>query len=268
MVIAEHPLIETIINDLRTELSRSLGADFVGMYVIGSLATGDFQHGVSDIDIVVVTASEINNFQFKSLESIHNSMRAAAHELAESLGVSYLSLETLRSGDFGQMYPAIWRGTAFHLEEAASELVIARNVLRAKALVVCGPLPDSLCELTSGEDLRSVMLKACRSEFRHCSDMIDSYTALSFWVLTVCRALYTVLNETIVSKQLAAEWVIRTWPEWSSLIESALSVRNNATLVSSDWREDSQIVVSRARRFIDFAIQEIESSGSKRFGSS
>ena len=51
---------------------------FVGLYLYGSLATGDFSVGTSDIDFAVVTEGELSDAQVAALGAMHARLEAPA----------------------------------------------------------------------------------------------------------------------------------------------------------------------------------------------
>src|SRR5215210_4472239 len=53
------PHIDALIRELLAGVQAALGEQFVGLYLHGSLANGDFAPGRSDIDFLVVTESEL-----------------------------------------------------------------------------------------------------------------------------------------------------------------------------------------------------------------
>ena len=64
----------------------AIKANFVGAYLVGSLATGDFDHD-SDVDFLVVTDDELTDVQVQSLQALH----------LESLTMSAVSSSFLRT---------------------------------------------------------------------------------------------------------------------------------------------------------------------------
>jgi hypothetical protein len=47
----------------------------------------------------------------------------------------------------------------------------------------------------------------------------------AYAVLTLCRILYTLKNNTITSKDKAAKWCIKVMPEWEKLVNLSLEYR-------------------------------------------
>jgi predicted nucleotidyltransferase len=90
------------VNDLLQELLESvraiLGSHFIGMYLDGSLASGDFDQE-SDIDFVVVTDVEISDDLILALEAMHERIAAIDSSWAIQLEGSYVSEQAIRRYD-------------------------------------------------------------------------------------------------------------------------------------------------------------------------
>ncbi|MBI3647417.1 MAG: nucleotidyltransferase domain-containing protein [Actinobacteria bacterium] len=48
--------------------TQALGVDLVGSYLFGSVVTGDFDPGISDVDTVAVLRSDLTAAQLAALE--------------------------------------------------------------------------------------------------------------------------------------------------------------------------------------------------------
>src|SRR5712691_7513272 len=76
---------------------RALGESLVGAYLFGSVATGDFEPGVSDVDTVTVLWSDLET---ESLEKLHQDIVEEVPGWDDRVEVVYLSthaLDTFRS---------------------------------------------------------------------------------------------------------------------------------------------------------------------------
>lgn len=63
--------INKLLTNLLFRMQNILGEKLVGLYLYGSLATGDFNQNVSDIDLVAVLESEIDGGEFEQVEKMH-----------------------------------------------------------------------------------------------------------------------------------------------------------------------------------------------------
>ena len=52
-------------------LEQELGADLLGLYLFGSLATGGFVEGRSDIDLLAVLVRDVDAERLSALERLH-----------------------------------------------------------------------------------------------------------------------------------------------------------------------------------------------------
>ena len=68
-----HTDVNEILNLLLTNVKEILQDQFIGMYLFGSLANGDFDE-YSDIDVLVVTDGEIQESTFSALKNMHMEM--------------------------------------------------------------------------------------------------------------------------------------------------------------------------------------------------
>ena len=63
--------VNAVLHDLLVNIQALLGRRFLGMYVLGSLALGDFDPRTSDIDFIVVTDVEMGDDLFHGLQELH-----------------------------------------------------------------------------------------------------------------------------------------------------------------------------------------------------
>jgi predicted nucleotidyltransferase len=76
--------------DLYNRVSAILADDLVGFYLYGSLATGGFQVGRSDIDFVVITRDQLPTLIIASLEAIHEELIESGDKWANKLEGAYV----------------------------------------------------------------------------------------------------------------------------------------------------------------------------------
>jgi hypothetical protein len=67
--------VGALLDQLRARLAAR--SDLIGIYVYGSLVTGDFSPAASDIDVVVLLRDEPGPVAVRELEQLHQSLRAA-----------------------------------------------------------------------------------------------------------------------------------------------------------------------------------------------
>ena len=223
-----YPDVNALLRVLLSSARAILGNQFVGMYLFGSLACGDFDRD-SDVDAVVVTDGDISDDLFSSLRAMHERVATLDSPWATQLEVSYIPRHALRRFDPDcALHPHIDRGTGegLRMTRHDADWVVQRHVLREKGVVLAGPSPRTLIDPVTPDDLRRAVLEVLRGWY---APMLDDPAALqsrgyqSYTVLTMCRMLYTLQHGAVVSKPFAARWARETLDaRWADLIERAL----------------------------------------------
>ena len=73
-----------------------LGDYFIGMYLYGSLATGDFDANRSDIDFLVVTREKLPRSLISDLKIMHTQLYESGLEWATKLEGAYIPIDAIR----------------------------------------------------------------------------------------------------------------------------------------------------------------------------
>jgi len=204
-----YPAVNAVLHTLLSDAQAILGPHFVGLYLYGSLAGGDFDPRRSDVDFLVVTAAGLPDDFIAALEALHARLAASGDQWAAKLEGAYIPQRALRRYDPADPpYPFVNEGR-FYLACQGSDWVIQRHVLREQGVVLAGPAPYTLIDPVGPDDLRQAVVGILRQWW---APMLDDPTRLrrsdyqAYAVLTMCRALYTLENGAIVSKPVAAHW--------------------------------------------------------------
>lgn len=249
------PQANLLLSDLLAGARSVLGEAFVGMYLYGSLALGDFDPASSDIDFVVVTAGELPAESVTRLEALHGHLALSHPRWAPELEGSYIPAADLRRYDPARAcHLHVFAGKVF-MEEHGIHWVIERHVLREHGVVLAGPAPRSLIDPVSPGDLRSAVAELMRSWWLPMAENPDRlYDAkyLRYALVTMCRVLYTLRHGAVVSKPAAMRWALETVDcEWRPLLEST-------PVAVADMVSDR---VNGTRAFIRFTAACMEPSG-------
>jgi len=154
------PEVNAILHELLESIQDILGAHFIGMYLEGSLANGDFDQD-SDIDFVVVTDVEVTENFFSALQTMHERIARIDSRWAVQLEGSYISQQGLRRYDHANdIHPNIERGSGERLKLTQHEEVwnVHRHILREHGITIIGPAPRTLIDPVTPNALRSAML--------------------------------------------------------------------------------------------------------------
>ena len=214
---------------LLSNASMVLGNQLVGMYLYGSLSSGDFNPESSDIDFLVVTTSTLSDKGIADLEAMHHRIWKSGLKWASKLEGSYIPKREIRRHDpRNGPCPTVNEGQ-FYLDKRGSDWIIQRHVIREHGTILAGPDPRTLIDPVGPDDIRQAV-KGVLQEWwlpmledpswlkRHGSE----YHA--FAILTMCRALHALEHGTIVSKPTAARGAQKELGErWSEVIEQSLA---------------------------------------------
>ena len=228
--------VNEIINLLFIKAKTILKDQFVGMYLHGSLANGGFDNG-SDIDVIFATQENVSDEMFSALQAMHMNIAKLDSPWAIQLEVSYIPVNALRRFDStNNLHPHIDRGNGevFHWMRHESDWSIQRHILRERGIVISGPHPKSLIDPVYPNDMRQAVvdgLPLWLNPILENPSEINKRGYQSFFVLSLCRMLYTLNHGEILSKQAAGEWAKANLDErWTPLIDRALIGRLNPDL--------------------------------------
>ncbi len=251
-----YPDINALLDLILSQMQTILDDKLIGLYIFGSLVTGDFDYDSSDIDLIAATSTELNEKELERLKTMHHDIAFQQKAWDDRIEVGYIPVENLKKSQSHFQLALISPGESFHVTIADSAWIINRYVLREKGITLFGPSPKTLVDPISQEELMHTMqeiIKEWREWIKH-TELIHRREYQAFAILTMCRALYTTRQGTFVSKKQAALWAENELPEWSSLIRRALVWRN-------EWRDehiDHDATFPEAMRFVHFALDLCE----------
>ena len=221
--------VNELLRQLLAGVREILGRHFVGMYLYGSLAVGDFAPNNSDIDFVVVTDDDLAYELFLALKEMHARVAAGESKWVRELEGSYIPRRALRRYDPQHArHPHIDRGDGgLNLEQHDSDWVVQRYVLRERGVTLTGAPIETLIDPISTGELCQALRELLHSWWL---PMLARPTHLlspgyrCYAILTMCRMLYTFRHGAVVSKPVAARWALETIDRrWAGLIRHALA---------------------------------------------
>jgi Domain of unknown function (DUF4111)/Nucleotidyltransferase domain len=246
--------INQLLKLLLSGMQKILGAKLIGLYLYGSLVIGDFDPNISDIDLVAALSSNIDDKEFGTLQKMHDDFANYHKQWDDRIEVCYISVAALRTVKSQTSIVAnISPGEPFHRREASKEWLTDWYVVREKGIPLFGPSPKTIIEpISKDEFIRSV--KANTKAWRVCIHDMHNRKSQAYAILTMCRALYTYKNGEQVSKNQAAIWAEKEFPEWSKLIQNALLWRE----VGRDENVDHDATFPETLGFVHFVISQFK----------
>lgn len=223
-----YPDVNEILNLLFTNIRDVLNDQFVGMYLYGSLSSGDFAPETSDIDFLVVTTDSLIQETIAELEALHHRIWESGLKWAAKLEGAYIPMRDIpRYSPTHSRCPVVNEGK-FYVGGFGSDWILQRHVIREMGVVLEGPDPKTLIEPVTSDEIRRAVLDALQEWW---FPMLDDPSWLrqngsnfhGFAVITMCRALHALKHGTIVSKPKAIQWARENLDaRWHPLIEQAI----------------------------------------------
>ncbi len=213
-----------------------LQAHFIGLYLHGSLAYGDFNPQTSDIDFLVVIDAGLPFELFQPLKELHASLFSSRLEWSQRLEGAYIPKAELRRHNPASP-PVPWLGVDGHfaLETLGSDWVIQRWILREKGIVLSGPPLRSLIAPVSSTDLKEAVRASLREWWSPpfpALNRFDSSSYRAYAILTMCRSLYVLEHGRVASKPEAARWALETLEDpWKCMIDATIRGRQDDAII-------------------------------------
>ena len=257
MLVTQDTEIEALLGRLTDEIRQSLNGSLVGLYVYGSLVTGDFDKDRSDIDLLAVIDADLDGETFDRLDRMHSRIVEDHPAWEDRIEVAYVPASALwnfrtHTGQIAVISP----GEPFHLKAAGKDWLINWYMVREVGVTLFGPPPQTLIpEISQSEFVEAVREQA--GEWREWVYKMRTPGAQSYAVLTLCRALYTYTHGRQASKKQAARWAKSYLPQWAPLIQ------HSSLWLSEDHHEetDDEAGLQETVRFVHDIAGRITGTG-------
>ena len=247
------PGTERLLSTLRHQMQRILDQNLVGLYLYGSLVTGDFDPEISDIDMLSVTSHDIDDQEFAQLHNMQNCLVAENPQWEGRIEIQYLAVNALKTFKTqSHQIAVISPGEPFHIKTAGRDWLINWYLVREHGQVLWGPPPQTIIPLIT----QAEFLEATREHAQYWGEWAKQprdQRGQSYAILTLCRSLYACQKGAQASKRQAALWVQAQFPQWASLIQRALVWRKAP---DAELR-GHEATFPETARFIQFAVDRI-----------
>ncbi len=251
--------VNAILAQLAAGARTCFGDGLTGVYVRGSIAIDAFNPETSDVDFLVVTRRPVSESEFTRLGEFHGKLAQGDSAYAQRLEGSYIDAPAFRRfGRHERRHPSIGVDWPLQWQDHRDNWVIERWLMRKHAMTLLGPVPGTLIDPISVDELKA----AVRSELARRMDEWALAGSLPAWLIprnyqafeieTMCRALYTLALGDVCSKPVAVRWALESGlPErWGALVRA-----------SQEWRADSSAAPAggaEVQAFVQWAAAEGE----------
>lgn len=220
-----YPDLNEVLTELVASIKAILGDQFIGTYLQGSFALGDFDEH-SDVDFVVALEDQLTTGQAERLQAMHERIYNLDSPWAQHLEGSYFPKETLRR--YRPDGQSLW-----YLDHGARALVrsdhcdtrVVRWTVRRYGVVLAGPPPEALVDPIPEAALRREILATIHDWGREILADPERYNNRfyqGYIVLNYCRMLHDLVRGDLGSKRAGAEWAKEHLdPAWAGLIDRA-----------------------------------------------
>ena len=245
--------INSLLESLLSRMRHIFQEKLVGLYLYGSLTTGDFDPESSDIDLLAATSTDVTDTEFDALRSMHLDFARDNPGWEDRVEVAYLSLAALRTFRSERSPIAVISpGEPFHMTEAGREWLMNWYAVREKGVALFGPPAKALIAPITWEEYAGCV-RDYAVEVADRMKGVPDRKGQAYAILTMCRALYVHRIGEQASKRQAALWAQEELPQWADLIQSALAWREA-------WREqqaDHAATRAETIRFVNFVREQI-----------
>jgi hypothetical protein len=190
--------VDRVLDELVTRLAPIV--EVVGLYVVGSIATGDYVAGVSDIDAVAVVTSPLDHQQENGLVVMHQ-LLVAGDRAADKLHCYYVAVDQV---DDVERPHAYWAGRGLRAHHVSG--VTRRELESPTAITVTGRGPAGVIPVIDDDAFRRAVV----------GDLAGYWTTALGWrtvwfddfyvdlgLLTLVRAREALRTGRLISKREA-----------------------------------------------------------------
>ena len=262
-----YPELREVLNTFVDKITAELRENLVGIYLVGSIASGDFDLD-SDVDFLVVTNTELTESNMKSLQDIQIKIHDIDCYPAKHLEGSYLSINDLNDlsavGEKKLYY--FDNGSTVYEQSTHDNKWHVRWILRERGITLIGRKPETILQSIPMNELfeetTTTMLqemKVFEDEIRRRASFWNSRFGQSFAVLTYCRMLHTLHTGTVQSKKAGMKWAKQfVDPKWAKIIDQAWNEREGVRFGVKIGQRAELTLLYETREFMKYAVSQID----------
>ncbi|MGD8457683.1 MAG: DUF4111 domain-containing protein, partial [Anaerolineales bacterium] len=226
-----YPELNHVLKVLVESVQQILMRKFIGAYLQGSFAMGDYDEH-SDVDWVMVIEDELTDEKVDALQAMHERVYSLESRWAQHLEGSYFPQEILRNqARCGEKLWYLDNGARSLIQSKHCNTLVVRQTLREYGVTLAGPLLTTLIDTIPVEALRKEIMGVIEDwgdEILTNPYKYNNHFYQTFIVLSYCRMLHDLKAGVLSSKHTAAAWAKKNLdPSWSPLIDRSWAGRPN-----------------------------------------
>jgi len=257
-----YPELPQILEQFKAGVLQQLSDNLIGIYMVGSLAVGDFDLD-SDVDFLVVIDKELTSEDVMNLQKMHRDIYDQDCYPAKHLEGSYIRKDFL-GNERSIVKEKIW-----YLDNGSRTLELSNHdnrwhvhwVLREKGIILWGADPKAFMKPIPLRTLQfdviivmDMISSGFQKELHQPLGFYNSRFGQSFVILTICRILFTISSGTIESKKSGVKWAMDNLnSKWNGLIEQAWQQREGVRFCKKIKQRADQDILQETQKFIEYA---------------
>jgi hypothetical protein len=267
--IPDHPYPELreVLDTFVEEIEAELAGNLIGIYLVGSIASGDFDLD-SDVDFLVVTKTELTESNRKSLQDIQIKIHDIDCYPAKHLEGSFISISDLNNWSVvgeKKLYYFDNGSTSYEFSTHDNQWHV-RWILRERGITLTGQRPGTILQPIPLNEMFSELKTTMLQVLNFFQDEIDrplcfwnSRFGQSFTVLTYCRILHTLHTGTVQSKKAGMKWAKQfVDPKWIKIIDRAWIEREGVRFGVKISQRAELPLLYETLEFIKYAVAQID----------
>jgi len=262
-----YPELRMVLDIYADEILAELGENLAGMYLIGSIATGDFDLD-SDVDFLVVTHTGLTEKNLKSLQDIQKKVHDMDCYPAKHLEGSFISLSDLNDWNTVGKKELYYfdNGSTIFEQSIHDNQWHVRWILHERGVTLVGRKPETILPSIPvnkmAAEIKTTMLlvkKFFENEIDRPLCFWNSRFGQSFAVLTVCRMLHTLHTGTVQSKKAGVKWAKHyVDPKWVRIIDQAWHEREGVRFGVKIGLRAEPAIILETLEFIKYTVALVD----------
>jgi len=210
--------VTELLDGLTKETVCIFRESLVGLYVRGSLATGDFDPETSDVDVLVILEKRVDDDTFRKIEEMHGRLVTLHPRYGPWLEATYVDRAAIRSFTPDVRQPTLLRRKPLVWHPHGCQWLLDYATARECGIALRGPAISSLIDPIPQDRIKNAIRERLREWTKWASNPGNPDWQLpnshkSYVVATMCRALYALECNVLASKVRSTKWAIDIFPE-------------------------------------------------------
>ncbi len=230
---------------LRKGLIETFNESLLGAYIHGSLTYGGYVRERSDVDILAICKSAIDDETKSHLSEMICSLSDGFPHEAKNTELDVLFLKDIQGRSENLSSLVTYAGGVLATSQKLDGYWIELTNTRNSGIPLCGALPSSIIPKTDA----GVLIRANKDKFSSLQNNAENWERINLWnqtyiLVQACRVLYSLNNKLgLVSKQEALAWAGDNVPDqFAEMLRVARAKLDTVEgprekIISENWRD-------------------------------